>query len=226
MKAKEFIKEANYDQAGFDPRIERARLKNLIGERLTATFERKKEIDKEIREIQNQLRLHGATLPPEPDKVSVEPDDGAPYMLYTDVVQAGQFGAKTLQGAKNSVRRAMMQQQAHTYAIATDNKNKIVAVWYPTDQENRYKVGGTYRPPSSSNAWQGADQPRYPAGHPYAGQVMPPNIPVVTDWSKLEPRPTSATSPQQPSPPPERYMGQAQRVDSQQGLPRTSKRRK
>jgi hypothetical protein len=225
MKAKEFIKEANYDQAGFDPRIERARLQNLQRELSTATFDRRKEIDKEIREIENQLRLYSATRPPEPNKVPVEPDEGAPYMLYTDVVQAGQFGAKTLQGAKNAVRRAMMQQQAHTYAIATDNKNKIVAVWYPTDTADKYNVGDTYRPPTSSGDWQGDTlSPRYPPGHPYAGVIMPPNIPVVTDWSKLNPATQSSTSaaPQQP---PERYMGQAQRVDSQQGLPQPRKRK-
>ena len=225
MKAKEFVKEANYDQPGFDPRIERARLKNLMKEFPTATFARKKEIEKEIREIENQLRLHGATLPPEPDKVPVEPDDGAPYMLYTDVVQAGQYGSKTLQGAKNAVRRAMMQQQAHTYAIATNNQNKIVAVWYPTDHADNYQVGDTYRPPGSSNAWQGSDQPRYPAGHPYAGAVMPPNIPITTDWSKLNPATQSSASVAPQQPPPERYMGQAQRVDSQQGLPQPRKRK-
>jgi hypothetical protein len=122
-------------------------------------------------------------------EATVEPDDGAPYMIYTDVVQAGQFAAKTLKGAKNAGRHAVMQQQAHTYAIVTDINNEIVFVWYPTDQENKYQVGNTYRPPSSSNAWQGTDQPRYPEGHPYAGAVMPPNIPITTDWHAQEQRP-------------------------------------
>jgi hypothetical protein len=229
------IGEANYNDPDFNPRIEVARLENLIKELPTATYERRKEIDKEIREIKNQLRLYQATLPPEPAKVPVEPDEGGPYMLYTDQVQAGQFGGRTLKGAKNSVQRAMMQQQAHVYAIATDNKNKIVAVWYPTDKENKYNVGDTYRPPNSTSYDQYNDQLRYPPGHPYAGAVMPPKIPVVTDWSQLpdgglaawmqggQNPEAGATAPQQP---PERYMGQAQRVDSQQGLPRTSKRRK
>jgi hypothetical protein len=233
MKANEIIKEANYDQADFNPRIESARIQNLKIERSTATFDRKKEIDKEIREIENQLRLYGATLPPEPAKVPVEPDEGGPYMLYTDVVQAGQFGGRTLKGAKNSVQRAMMQQQAHVYAIATDNKNKIVAVWYPTDKENKYNIGDIYRPPGSTSYDQYNDQPRYPPGHPYAGAVMPPKIPVVTDWSQLPDgglaawmqggqNPEAGATVQQK---PERYMGQAQRVDSQQGLPQPRKRK-
>lgn len=194
-KEAESLEEANYDDANFNSRIEIAKIENLKRELTTATYERRKEIDKEIKEIENQLRLYKATLPPEPQSATVEPDDGAPYMIYTDVVQAGQFGAKTLQGAKNSVRRAMMQQQAHTYAIATDNKNKIVAVWYPTDHDDNYQVGDTYRPPTASGDWQGDTlSPRYPEGHPYAGQIMPPNIPITTDWHAQEERPKESVS--------------------------------
>jgi hypothetical protein len=83
----------------------------------------------------------------------------------------------------------MMQQQAHTYAIATDNQNKIVAVWYPTDHEDNYQVGDTYRPPGTASLDRYDDQPRYPEGHPYAGAVMPPNIPITTDWHAQEERP-------------------------------------
>lgn len=192
-KASESLEEANYDDANFNSRIEIAKIENLKRELTSATYERRKEIDKEIKEIENQLRLYKATLTPEPQSATVEPDDGAPYMIYTDVVQAGQFAAKTIKGAGNAGRRAVMQQQAHTYAIVTNNNNEIVFVWYPKDSEGKYSVGDKYHPPSQYG-WQGVDQPRYPEGHPYAGAVMPPNIPITTDWHAQEERPKESVS--------------------------------
>lgn len=246
MKAKEFVKEATGDDwypvasqvgsnvadvlpevpADFNPNVALRKIQLLTRElrRMAGLkYEERAKIVAEIRRLENMMSLYQAAKPIKPNKEIVS-DDGAPYMIYTDVVQAGQFAAHTLQGAKNAGKRAVIQQKAHTYALVTDNNNKIVFVWYPTDQENKYQVGGTYRPPSSSNAWQASDQTRYPPGHPYAGAVMPPNIPIVTDWSKLNPATQSSASaaPQQP---PERYMGQAQRVDSQQGLPQPRKRK-
>ena len=137
-----------------------------------------------------------------------------------------------LQGAKNTGKHTVMQQKAHTFAIVTDNAGKVVFVWYPGGHERPYEVGDKYNAPNTPDPYK--DRPRYPAGHPHAGAPMPSKVPVVTDWSKLpdggietwmqgkqEPE-SDATASQQP---PERYMGQAQRVDQAGDLPRPRKRR-
>jgi hypothetical protein len=242
MKAKEFVKEATGSDwqpvasqvgsnvgdvlpevpADFNPNVALRKITLLTNElrRMQGLkYEERAKIVAEIRRLENMISLYQAAQPIKPNKEIVS-DDGAPYMIYTDVVQAGQFGAHTLQGAKNVGKRAVIQQKANKYIIVTDNKNKIVFVWYPQDHENRYKVGGIYRPPSvSGEIGSRDDQPRYPEGHPYAGAVMPPNIPIVTDWQAQEPRPTAS------QPAPERYMGQAQRVN-QGGLPQPTRKRK
>ena len=191
-KPAEAVTEANYDDDNFNPRIEQTKITNLRLELSSgkANFKRKQEIEKEISEIENQLRLwQAANGKPHANK-PIESDDGGPYMIYTDQVHAGQFAAHTLQGAKNVGKRAVIQQKAHVYAIVTDNNGEIVFVWYPTDQEQEYKVGGTYRPPSTGGEFGSRDdQPRYPEGHPYAGAVMPSNIPITTDWHAQEERP-------------------------------------
>jgi hypothetical protein len=97
-------------------------------------------------------------------------------MIYTDQVQGGQFAARTIEGAKRRGQQAVVQQQAHQYVLVTDNNNEIVFVWYPRDRAGKYRVGDTYHPPSQGQ-WQGdTHSPRYPAGHPHAGAVMPPKI--------------------------------------------------
>ena len=199
MKANEIIKEATGDDwypvasqvgsnvgdvlpevpADFNPNVALRKIQLLTRElrRMQGLkYEERAKIVAEIRRLENMMALYQAARPIKPNKEIVS-DDGAPYMIYTDVVQAGQFAAHTLKGAKNAGKRAVIQQKAHTFAIVTDNKNEIVFVWYPTDQDDQYQVGDTYRPRSTSNVWQGdTHSPRYPAGHPHAGAVMPPKI--------------------------------------------------
>ena len=123
-----------------------------------------------------------------------------------------------------------MQQQAHTFAIVTDNAGNVVFAWYPGGHERPYEVGDKYNAPGAPNPYK--DRPHYPAGHPHAGAPMPANVPITTDWSKLpdggleawmqgEQEPEASATAQRP----EVYMGQAQRVDQPGGLPRPRKRR-
>ena len=211
MKAKEFVKEATGDDwypvasqvgsnvgdvlpevpADFNPNVALRKIQLLTRElrRMQGLkYEERAKIVAEIRRLENMMALHQAAQPIKPNKEIVS-DDGAPYMIYTDQIQAGTFAGHNIRQAKGAGKHAVIQQRAYVYAIVTDNNHEIVFVWYPTDQQNKYQVGDTYRPPSSSNAWQGSNQQRYPAGHPYAGAVMPPNIPITTDWHAQEERP-------------------------------------
>jgi len=167
--------------ADFNPNVALRKIQLLTRElrRMAGLkYEERAKIVAEIRRLENMMALYAAAKPPEPQPERPEPDEGDPYTIYTDVVRAGQFAAHTLKGAKNAGKRAVMQQKAHTYALVTNSQHEIVFVWYPTDHDNTYNVGDTYRPPKPGNGqWQGdTHSPRYPAGHPHAGAVMPPKI--------------------------------------------------
>jgi hypothetical protein len=201
MKAKEFVKEATGDDwypvasqvgsnvgdvlpevpADFNPNVALRKIQLLTRElrRMQGLkYEERAKIVAEIRRLENMMALYAAAKPPKPEPERPEPDEGDPYTIYTDVVRAGQFAAHTLKGAKNAGKRAVMQQKAHTYALVTNSQHEIVFVWYPTDHADTYNVGDTYRPANTGNGqWQGdTHSPRYPAGHPHAGAVMPPKI--------------------------------------------------
>lgn len=136
----------------------------------------------EIRKLENMISLSIAQVQSQPGygRTELTPmDDGGPYTMYTELNQAGQPVARTIKGARNVGQQAVMQQKANTYIIITNNKHEIVFVWYPQDRKQEYAVGNTYRPPKPTNGqWTNldADSPRYPAGHPHAGAVMPPKV--------------------------------------------------
>lgn len=226
------VTETAYDDPNFNPRVEMARIVNLRLELEDASYQRKQEIAKEIREIEAQIRLWKAAQPEKPAPTKEKKSDkGTPYTIYYDGEVSGRMLDTDLQGAKNVGKRTVMQQQAHTFAIVTDNAGNVVFVWYPGGHERPYEVGDKYNAPNTPDPYK--DRPRYPAGHPHAGAPMPSNVPIVTDWSKLpdggieawmqgnqEPE-ADATAQQRP----EVYMGQAQRVDQPGGLPRPRKRK-
>lgn len=228
----ERLKEANYNDPDFNPRVEMARIVNLRMEAPGSGAKRKEEIEREIKQIEAQLRLWKATQPeqPRPQKEK-RSDKGTPYTIYYDGQVSGRMLDTDMQGAKNVGKNTVMRQLAHTFAIVTDNKGNVVFVWYPGGHERPYEVGDKYNAPGAPDPYK--DRPRYPAGHPHAGAPMPANVPVVTDWSKLPDggleawmqggqETNSDTTTQQR---PEVYMGQAQRVDQQGGLPRPRNRR-
>jgi hypothetical protein len=178
------VKETDYDDPKFNPRIERARIVNLKLELADADANRREEIAKEIKQIEAQLRLYQATQPeqtaPVKDKRS---DDGTPYTMYFDGEVSGRMLDTDLQGAKNTGKHTVMRQLAHSFVIVTDNQGEVVFVWYPGGHQRPYEVGDKYNAPGGGTAYD--DRPRYPAGHPHAGAPMPANVPITTDWSKL-----------------------------------------
>lgn len=226
----ERLKEADYTDPNFNPRVEMARIVNLKLELADADPNRREAIAKEIKQIEAQLRLWKATQPEKPAPTKEKRSDkGTPYTIYYDGEVSGRMLDTDMQGAKNTGKHTVMRQQAHTFAIVTDNAGNVVFAWYPGGHERPYEVGDKYNAPNAPDPYK--DRPRYPAGHPHAGAPMPPNVPIVTDWSKLpdgglqawmqggqEPE-ADATTQQRP----EVYMGQAQRVDQPGGLPRKRK---
>lgn len=154
-------------------------LKNELRRMQGLKYEERAKIVAEIRKLENQISLYTAKIQSQPGykPTPVEPDKGAPYTKYTrENGGTGQPFAKTREGAIRGAKKDIMQQKAIDYIIVTDNNHEVVYSWSHYPNNDLPKVGDTYQTQRLNNRWQGSNQPRYPAGHPHAGAVMPPKI--------------------------------------------------
>ena len=168
--------------ADFNPGIALRKI-NLLTKELRRMqglkYEERAKIVAEIRKLENQNSLYTAQIQSQPGyrPTPVEPDEGAPYTKYTrENGGTGQPFAKTREGAIRGAKQDIMQQKAIDYIIVTDNNHEVVYSWSHYPNNDLPRVGDTYQTQRLNNRWQDSNQPRYPAGHPHAGAVMPPKV--------------------------------------------------